>query len=489
MKQIYIYTLALVFLLFCCANKKSDVQSNLPVDFSKVKIEDNFWLPRIKKHAEITIPAVIRQNEVETHRIENFKIAAGLDTGEFKGLFYDDSDLYKVIEGCAYSLVNEKNPSLEAKMDEIIAIIAAAQQPDGYLSTYFLLCKKGERWTDMDKHEMYCCGHLIEAAVAYYNATGKETLLDVAKKYADCICSTFGYGKRDWVPGHPEIELALIKLFKVTREEKYLSMAHYLLEQRGRQEGTWTESVRDYYQDLLPVSQLTKISGHAVRAMYLFTGMADYCSTASDTTYIGALNRLWDDVVLTKMYVTGGIGSSQHNEGFTDSYDLPNAEAYCETCASIGMVFWNQRMNGLFGGGKYADIMERSMFNGVLAGEALSMDKFFYVNPLESDGNHHRRPWYGTACCPSNVSRFIPSVGNYIYAVSKDAIWLNSYIGSETIVELANEKVGVALITDYPWNGEVRVVLTPERSKNFTLKMRLPSWCEKYLFTVNGKPC
>lgn len=485
-KQLTLLFIASAGLVGCSAVRQdAPFQKNEPVDFSQVKITDSFWLPRIDKHAEVTLPACIRQCEVETQRVKNFAIAGGLEPGEFKGLVYDDSDLYKMIEGCSYSLMSHPNPGLEKKLDEIIGKIAAAQQKDGYLMTYFILGDLSRRWTNMDKHEMYCCGHLIEAAVAYYNATGKRSLLDVAIKYADHIDNTFGEGKKTWVPGHQEIELALVKLYRVTKDERYLKLSHWLLEQRGRGLGDWP--AKDYYQDLKPVSRLSKISGHAVRAMYMFTGMADLASITKDTSYVHALDRLWDDVVHTKMYATGGIGSSRKNEGFTDDYDLPNAEAYCETCASVGMVFWNQRMNVLKGDGKYIDILEKAMYNGALAGISLSADRFFYVNPLESDGTHHRQPWYGTACCPSQISRFLPSVGNYVYATSSGALWVNLYMGSETAMTIDNVPVSVRQTTRYPWEGKVRLSVHPKRKAKFTVKLRLPDWCAKYTLAVNGK--
>lgn len=475
--------------IFSCSTVQKDVpfQKNEPVNFSQVKITDNFWLPRIDKHAEVTLPACIHQCEVETQRVKNFAIAGGLEQGEFKGLVYDDSDLYKMIEGCAYSLMNHPNPELEKKLDDIIAKIALAQQEDGYLMTYFILGNLNERWTNMDKHEMYCCGHLIEAAIAYYNATGKRSLLDVAIKYADHIDRTFGEGKKTWVPGHQEIELALVKLYRQTKDERYLKLSNWLLEQRGHGYGDW--KAKDYYQDLVPVGQLSKISGHAVRAMYMFTGMADLASITKDTAYVHALDRLWDDVIYTKMYATGGIGSSRKNEGFTEDYDLPNAEAYCETCASVGMVFWNQRMNMLKGDGKYVNILEKAMYNGALAGISLSADRFFYVNPLEADGTHHRKPWYGTACCPSQISRFLPSVGNYVYATSSDALWVNLYIASETNVNIDGMPVAIKQATNYPWEGKVQFTLNPDQKKAFTLKLHLPDWCKNYTLTVNGKEC
>lgn len=475
---------------FCSCNKtekseQENFQKSYAVDFSKVKITDNFWYPRLKTHAGVTLKACINQCEHETQRIKNFAIAAGMEKGEFKGLVYDDSDLYKMIEGASYSLMNNPDPQLEQKLDSIIVKIAKAQQPDGYLMTYFQLQNIDGRWKNMDKHEMYCCGHLIEAGIAYYNTTGKRSLLDVAIRYADHIDNTFGEGKRSWVPGHQEIELALVKLYRVTDDPRYLKLAYWLLEQRGHNKGDW--EAKDYYQDLVPVKDLSKISGHAVRAMYMFTGMADYAAITQDTTYIKALNRLWEDVVYTKMYQTGGIGSSRANEGFSEDYDLPNEEAYCETCASVGMVFWNQRMNTLEGNSKYEDILERAMYNGALAGISLSGDRFFYVNPLASSGNHHRKPWYGTACCPSQISRFLPSIGSYIYAASQNHLWINLFIGSETNVKISNTDVAIKQTTEYPWSGNVLISIDPTKDKEFGLKIRVPDWCKNHTLTVNGK--
>lgn len=473
-------------LMSCIGEKeKGFFQKNEPVDFSKVKITDSFWQPRLKTHADVTLSACINQCEKETNRIKNFAIAAGMEKGKFKGFVYDDSDLYKMIEGASYSLMNNPNPVLEKKLDEIIAKIEGAQLEDGYLMTYFILGNLADRWTNMDKHEMYCCGHLIEAAIAYYRATGKRVLLDVAIKYADHINRTFGEGKREWVPGHQEIELALVKLYRTTQNSAYLKLAQWLLDQRGHNKGDW--KAKDYYQDLKPVRELSQISGHAVRAMYLFTGMADVASITQDSGYRAALDRLWEDVVEKKMYLTGGIGSSRHNEGFSEDYDLPNEEAYCETCASVGMVFWNQRMNMLKGESRYEDVLERAMYNGALAGISLSGDRFFYVNPLASSGGHHRKAWYGTACCPSQISRFLPSVGNYIYALSENTIWVNLYIGSETKVEISGMTVALKQETNYPWEGKVKFYINPRKSDDFKMKLRIPAWCEKYALKVNGK--
>ena len=426
------------------------------IDFSHVHIRDNFWSPRLAKHTSATLPVCIDQIENQTGRMQNFENAAR-GTGKHSGIFFDDSDVYKALEGIAYSLINNPDPELEKKADEWIDKIAAAQQPDGYINTFYTLTGQDKRWNNMDKHEMYCAGHMMEAAVAYYQATGKRKLLDVSIRMADHMMELFGPGKRHWVPGHEEIELALVKIYRTTGQEKYLDFANWLLEERGHGhgsmggEGKWDPA---YYQDVIPVRELTDISGHAVRCMYLYCGMADVAALKKDTAYVEALNRLWDDVVLRNMYVTGGIGSSRHNEGFTEDYDLPNLDAYCETCASVGMVYWNQRMNQFTGDSKYIDVLERSMYNGALAGVSLAGDRFFYVNPLESNGDHHRQAWYGCACCPSQISRFLPSIGNYIYGTSDKALWVNLFIGNTTEVTIDGKKVVMKQETDLGRAGQ-----------------------------------
>lgn len=459
------------------------------VDFSHVKINDSFWSPRLEKHALVTLPVCIDQIENQTGRMQNF-INAAKGEGQHSGIFFDDSDVYKALEGIAYSLKNFPNPELEALADRWIDNFAAAQQPDGYINTFYTLTGLENRWCDMDKHEMYCAGHMIEAAVAYYQVTGKRKMLDVCIRMADHMMNEFGPDKRDWVPGHEEIELALVKLYKVTGEEKYLDFAHWLLEERGHGYGARCDGHEwnaPYYQDDMPVSQLTDIGGHAVRSMYLYCGMSDVAAAKNDSTYMAALHRVWDDVVLRNMYVTGGIGSSEHNEGFTQDYDLPNKEAYCETCASVGMVLWNSRMNQFTGDAKYIDVLERSMYNGALAGVSLEGDKFFYVNPLESDGDHHRQAWYGCACCPSQVSRFLPSIGNYIYGTSEDALWVNLFIGNEAEIAFGSETLKVRMETNYPWEGVATLFLDTPFDKE--IRWRVPDWCDgQAYFGLNGEP-
>lgn len=492
MKQYLLLSIASLIIGGCSVQKQEEaapLKMINQVDFSHVKIQDSFWSPRLEKHTSATLPVCIDQIENQTGRMQNF-INASKGEGKHSGIFFDDSDVYKALEGIAYSLINNPNPELEKKADEWINHIASAQQPDGYINTFYTLTGLEKRWKNMDKHEMYCAGHLIEAAVAYYQATGKRTLLDVGIKMANHMMSIFGPGKRDWVPGHEEIELALVKLYQTTNEEKYLDFAYWLLEERGHghgskgDEGDWNPA---YYQDEIPVRNLESISGHAVRCMYLYCGMADVAALKHDTAYISAMNKLWDDVVLRNMYVTGGIGSSKHNEGFTEDYDLPNLEAYCETCASVGMVYWNQRMNQFTGDSKYIDVLERSMYNGALAGVSLSGDRFFYVNPLESHGDHHRKAWYGCACCPSQISRFLPSIGNYIYGISNNSIWVNLFIGNTTEISIDNQKVTLKEETNYPWDGIVNLSINAERPVNKDLRIRIPGWCHQYSLSVNGE--
>lgn len=493
MKQ-YLLLAASAFLLQGCQTSKEDIKEQPlkmieQIDFSHVKINDNFWSPRLSKHVSATLPVCIDQIENQTGRIRNFENAAKGE-GEHSGIFFDDSDVYKALEGMAYSLINNPDPELEKKADEWIDKFAAAQQPDGYINTFYTLTGLDKRWTNMDKHEMYCAGHMIEAGVAYYQATGKRKLLDVCIRMTDHMMSQFGPGKRHWVPGHEEIELALVKLYQTTQEQKYLDFAYWLLEERGHGHGTMGDEGKwdpVYYQDIVPVRQLTDISGHAVRCMYLYCGMADVAALKNDTGYIAAMDRLWDDVVHRNMYITGGIGSSRDNEGFTEDYDLPNLDAYCETCASVGMVLWNQRMNQLTGDSKYIDVLERSLYNGALAGISLGGDRFFYVNPLESKGDHHRQEWYGCACCPSQLSRFLPSIGNYIYASSDDALWVNLYIGNTGKIRIGETDILLTQETDYPWDGSVKLTISTSQPLEKEIRLRIPDWCKTYDLSINGK--
>ena len=477
MKKKLVVTCLILFLISNLSAQPA-LQKMESVNFSQVAIEDNFWKPRILTVSMVTIPVCINQTEVKTARIRNFEKVAAKKGEKHEGIYYDDSDVYKALEAIAYSLKNHPDAVLEKKADEWVDKISAAQLPDGYLNTYYTLGDIQKRWTNMDYHEDYCAGHLIEAAVAYFNTTGKRKLLEVAIRFANHIDSTFRMQNRHWVSGHQEIELALVKLYKTTSDKRYLDLSDWYLQQRGHGYFNNKPSGQDYCQDRLPLKEQTKISGHAVRAMYLYTGAADVGAAKNDSGYMNAMKQVWEDVVYRNMYITGGIGSSGRNEGFSVDYDLPNEQAYCETCASVGMVFWNQRMNLLTGESKYIDVLERSLYNGALDGLSLKGDRFFYGNPLASSGNYSRREWFGTACCPSNIARLVESVGNYIYAKSSDALWINLFVGSSGSFTIKNRKINLKQTTDYPWDGKVQISVTPEKQTEFDLFIRIPGWAE-----------
>ncbi len=452
------------------------------VNFSQVNVTDQFWKPKIDKVATKTLDACIYQTETATPRIRNFERVARAKGEEHEGIFYDDSDVFKALEAMAYSLKTHPSETMEKKCDEWIDKIAAAQQPDGYLNTWYTLKGIKDRYTDMSMHEDYNAGHMIEAGVAYFNATGKRKLLDVCIKWADHFGAIFGPGKKDWVTGHQELELALVKLYKVTNNIAYLNLSDWLLSERGKKLAkgyTWTDwKDTAYAQDVLPVKQQKEITGHAVRAMYMYTGAADVAAQTGDTGYLKAMRTVWEDVVYRNMYITGGIGSAGSNEGFSVDYDLPNEQAYCETCASVGMVFWNQRMSALTGNAEYMDVLERSLYNGALDGLSLSGDRFFYGNPLASRGQHQRREWFGTACCPANIARLVASLGNYIYAYGDNAVYVNLYVGSNTSFNLKNGLIGLKVETNYPWEGKVKIILDPVKKLKAALHLRLPGWVQ-----------
>ncbi len=478
----------LLFFAFLCPLFMAKAQEKQTVleahSFSQIKITDSFWKPKLEKVAKSALPASIYQTEINTGRIRNFE-KAGRKQGEaHEGIYYDDSDVYKALEAIAYSLQNIPDAALEQKADEWIAKIASAQEPDGYINTFYSLTGLDKRWQDMEKHEDYCAGHLMEAGVAYFQATGKHQLLDVAIKMADHIDTQFRQANKPWVSGHEEIELALVKLYKVTKEDRYLQLADWFLDQRGRGYGKgaiWDkpEWGPKYAQDDVPVKDQKEITGHAVRAMYLYTGAADVAAAKNDPGYMKAMKTVWEDVVYRNMYVTGGIGSSGSNEGFSVDYDLPNENAYSETCASVGMVFWNQRMNLLEGQSQYIDVLERSLYNAALDGLSLTGDRFFYGNPLASSGQHFRKEWFGTACCPSNISRLVASVGDYIYAKNESGIWVNLFIANQTEFDLSGEKVRVEMKTNFPWDGKVELEVNPTTDKRFTVNIRIPGWIEE----------
>ena len=485
------------------------LQKYQPINFSAVIVNDDFWKPKIDKISKVTIPVCIDQTEIKTPRIQNFAIAAGKMKGKFQGIFYDDSDVYKALEAIGYSLRNNPDSTIEKIADNWIDLIAAAQLPDGYINTYYSLQFLDKRWTDMSMHEDYIGGHLIEAAIAYYEATGKRKLLDVAIKFANHFNNTFGPNKKDWVTGHQELELALVKLYKITNNRQYLNLADWLLSERGHQKAvgyTWTDwKDTAYAQDKIPVRAQKEITGHAVRAMYMYTGAADVAAITGDEGYISAMKTVWEDVVYRNMYITGGVGSSGSNEGFSKDYELPNEQAYCETCASVGMVFWNQRMGLLTGESKYIDVLEKSLYNGALDGISLKGDQFFYSNPLASVGNNARKDWFGTACCPSNIARLIASIGNYIYGYNAQELWVNLYVGSKTNLNIGKTVVPIEMKTNYPWDGKVSISFQPKTKTTFGLKLRIPGWLlgeaspgglynftkadtSKYTVLLNGKP-
>ncbi len=458
----------------------------IPVPFQDVHVKDSFWSPRIETNRKTTVEANLRQCEV-TGRIKNFAVAGKLVQGKHEGLLFNDSDLYKVIEGIAYSLAARPDAELEKRTDAIIDQIAAAQQPDGYLNTYFTLVEPQNRWKNIRYgHELYCAGHLIEAAVAYNQATGKTKLLDVACKLADHIARVFGPDKKVDTSGHEEIELALIKLYRIKKEKRYLDLAKFFLDVRGR--GDLRKLHGEYAQDHQPIRDQTEVEGHAVRAMYLYCGMADLAAVSGDSKLLKALDRIWHDVVDRKMYVTGGIGPSASNEGFTVPYDLPNDSAYAETCAAIGMALWNHRMFLLEGDGKYADTLEKEAYNGLISGVSLTGERFFYVNPLGTKGNHHRVPWFDCSCCPTNIVRYIPGIGERVYAHRDNRIWTVLYLGNTATVPLKDGNVKLIEETRYPWEGTIKITVEPEQSFAFDLHLRIPGWCRSDpAISINGE--
>ncbi len=411
-----------------------------PVPFTEVQLKDGFWKNWVTLVGTKFLPHNLKYCESEG-KIDNFRVVCGKKEGKHKGACFEDSDVYKVIEGAGYWLALTKDPVIETQVDEIIDLIACSQQPDGYLNTYFTLVKPDKRWTNDEEHETYCAGHLFEGAIAYYQATGKRKLLDVAIKFADHICETFGTGKVEEVPQHEEIELALFKLSWITGNKKYADMAKWFIEQRGKpykgkQEGRWGSVCQDHK----PIIEQDEILGHAVRAMYLYSGVSDYVALTGDDRYLSALNKLWYDLTERKMYITAGIGDSLLNiEGFSNPYYLPNDTAYCETCASIGLILWAQRMFLLQRDVKYIDVIERALYNTPLSGLALSGDAIFYCNRLE--GSDRRPPWQKCACCPTNVVRFIPTVSGYQYALDKDILYVLHYFPSIFYFIVDNEKV------------------------------------------------
>jgi DUF1680 family protein len=478
------------------AQKRTHDYPFQPVPFTAVHLDDVFWAPRIETNRKVTIPAAFQQCEL-SGRVNNFERAAQALRGEphdkkAPPYPFDDTDLYKVIEGASYALSVTPDPKLDAYVDGMIAKIAAAQEPDGYIYTTRTIDPENphrwsgkERWVNErnDSHELYDLGHLFEAAVAHYQATGKKSLLNVATKAADLLVDTFGPGKRTTWPGHQITEMALVKLYRVTGKEQYLDLAKFFLDERGPGPIPAGETVNprglDYNQAQLRIVEQTEPVGHAVRAMYMYAGMADVAAIEEDTKIEAAGDKIWDNLVASKLYLTGGIGAAGGHEGFGAPYELPNMTAYNETCASVGMDFWNHRLFLLHGDAKYIDVMERTLYNGLISGVSLKGDTFFYPNPLESNGQHARQEWFGVACCPGNITRFMASVPGYIYATRGPAVYVNLFAGGSADIETSGGKLTLVQQTRYPWDGDVRITVKPDRTRQFPINIRIPGWARE----------
>ena len=493
-----------------------------PLPLTGMQVTDRFFAPRIDLVRTQMLPYQWealndRLKDTEpSHCIENFRIAAGISRGEYHGMVFQDSDLYKWLEAVAYQLAVRPDPSLREAADSAIRLIGQAQTPEGYLNTYYQTHPDERRFSNLqNNHELYCAGHLIEAAVAFAQAVGDTRLLDVARRYADLIDRVFGpeEGKLHGYPGHEIIEMALVRLFRLTGEERYLRLARYFIDQRGqaplyfeeeaRRDGNrdfvWNETFMryQYYQAGKPVREQTEAEGHAVRAVYLYSGMADVAAETGDQTLFEACRTLFDNIVSRRMYITGAIGSTHVGEAFTYDYDLPNESVYAETCAQIGLCFFAQRMLNSEMDGRYADVIERALYNSVLSGMSLDAKRFFYVNPLEvvpeacekDDRLRHVKPqrqkWFGCACCPPNLARFLGSLPSYAFSAGGDTLYMHLYIGGEVRVALAHAEVHLSVESDYPWDGRVR--LTVHTPGEYGIAVRISGWCRGYELKVNGE--
>lgn len=494
MKRIILLLLILVALTCSKESSKYSDYPIFPVSIKNVIINDNFWLPKIKIVQDITIRYAFDKCDKEG-RMQNFLVAGGAGEGTYKGKMpFDDTDLYKIIEGASYSLISKPNPELDAYIDSIISIIKIGQEADGYITTWFTIDRQKPpawwvkpsttRWeNEISSHELYNSGHLFEAAAAHYWATGKRNFLNIALKNADLLVENFGPNKLRIPPGHQIVETGLIKLYRITQDEKYLELAKFFLDLRG--DSTTHKLFGEYSQDHLPVTKQTEAVGHAVRALYMYAGMTDIAAIYKDQDYLNAVNKIWENVINKKMYITGGLGSKHDGEAFGDNYELPNLAAYNETCAAIASVYWNQRLFLLTGNSKYYDIIERTLYNGLISGISLDGEKFFYPNPTESDGKYEfnmgactRQSWFDCSCCPTNLIRFIPSIPGLIYAVNEDSLYVNLFISNNAQVKIDGEKVGITQQTNYPWNGHINISVNPEKEMTFTLKFRIPGWIQ-----------
>lgn len=482
-----------------------------PVPFTSVKVTDDFWGQRLRASREVTIPLAFSKCE-ETGRYDNFvKAAHPSDTIKVTGFSFDDTDVYKTIEGASYILQTYPDKHLENYIDSVLVLVAAAQEPDGYLYTSRTMNPKhphgwsgSKRWEKVEdlSHEFYNLGHMVEGAIAHYQATGKRNFLDIAIKYADCVCREIGDGPGQLarVPGHQIAEMALAKLYLATGDRKYLDQAKYFLDKRG-----YTSRKDKYSQAHIPVVEQDEAVGHAVRAAYMYAGMADVAALTGDTAYINAIDRIWDNIVSKKYYITGGIGATSNGEAFGENYELPNMSAYCETCAAIGNVYVNHRLFLLHGDSKYYDVLERTLYNGLISGVSLDGGGFFYPNPLQSMGQHQRQPWFGCACCPSNICRFIPSLPGYVYAVNCNDVYVNLFMSNTADLDVNGKEVVLSQQTGYPWKGDISVTVDKNRAGRFAMKLRIPGWVRNmpvpsnlytysdnrrsgYKVLVNGKP-
>jgi len=476
-----------------------------PVPFTDVKVTDNFWAPRIKRNHDVTIPIALEQCYT-TGRVDNFLKAAHLKEGKFGTEYpFDDTDIYKIIEGASYTLQMFPDEKLAAEVDKLIGYLGKAQESDGYLYTARTIDPEHphqwsgpQRWVKEEdlSHELYNCGHLYEAAVAHFQATGKRSLLDIAIKNADLLCRDFGPGKLSYFSGHQIVEMGLVKMYRATGKQEYLDLAKFFLDAR--------HGGKTYNQSQQPVTEQTEAVGHAVRATYMYSGMADIAALTGDQAYLRAIDAIWDNVVYRKLYLTGGIGAIGRYEGFGGSYVLPNDSSYNETCAAIGNVYWNYRLFLLHGQAKYYDVLERTLYNGLISGVSLSGDRFFYPNPLESKGKYGRSAWFGCACCPSNLCRFMSSVSGYIYATSVGRLYVNLYVQSVAHLKFGGREIEFEQRTNNPWDGEIDCTVNPQTRGEFEVAMRIPGWAQNqpvptdlYAFatsnsspvelTVNGK--
>ncbi len=457
------------------------------VPVKAVRLDDGFLAPRLRLNREVTLPAQLELLE-QTGRMANFRKGAGQESGRFEGFYFNDTDVYKWLEAAAWTLATDPDPLLDRQVDEVIQIVAGAQQPNGYLDNFYVAGDDEKRWTELPRtHELYCAGHLIQAAVAHHRATGKTNLLDIARRFADHICDVLGPaedGKQPGTDGHPEIELALVELARDTGDRRYLEQARYLLDVRGQGLAGGDE----YRQDHKPYRELDAMVGHAVRIIYLNAGAADIYAETGDPTLLTTLERLWDNTTTRRMYLTGGLGARHDGESFGDDHELPNARAYTETCAAIGSVMWNWRMLLLTGEARYADLMEWTLYNAFLPGLALNGREYFYVNPLADEGGHRRQTWFECSCCPPNIARIIASITGYFYTVADDGIQVHLYgQGTAEIALPDGRTVRLRQETRYPWDGAV--TLDVDGEGEFTLSVRLPSWCEHgATVEVNGEP-